>query len=142
MWWQTQIQIQAMPRGVHLITDEVLSQAPILKNIQVGLAHLFIRHTSASLAVNENADPTVRQDLESFLDKIAPEGEHLYKHKDEGPDDMPAHLKSIVTGSEITLPISQGRLALGTWQGLYLCEHRDHASARTIVLTIQGQEFS
>lgn len=142
MWWQTDIKIRAKPRGVHLITNEILKSAPVLENIEVGLLHIFIKHTSASLAVNENADPTVRQDVESFLDRMAPEDPKLYRHTDEGPDDMPAHLKSILTGSEITLPISRGQLALGTWQGLYLCEHRDRASARTIVLTIQGQEFN
>lgn len=142
MWWQTEIKIQAKPRGVHLITDEVLAKIPLLSKIEVGLLHLFIKHTSASLALNENADPTVRQDVEAFLNKMAPEGPNLYKHTDEGPDDMPAHLKSILTGSEITLPIRKGDLNLGTWQGLYLCEHRDHALARNVVLTLQGQEFS
>lgn len=140
MWWQKEMRIRPRGRGVHLITDELLQQAPEIKNLQVGLLHIFIKHTSASLALNENADPTVRQDVEAFFDRVAPEDPKLYRHVDEGPDDMPAHLKSLLTGSEITLPISQGQLNLGTWQGLYLCEHRNHASERTLVLTIQGQE--
>jgi secondary thiamine-phosphate synthase enzyme len=142
MWWQTEIKLQAKPRGVHLITDEILQNFPVLKNIEIGLIHIFIQHTSASLAVNENADPSVRKDVESFLNRVAPENPNFYEHIDEGPDDMPAHLKSILTGSEITLPISNGHLKLGTWQGIYLCEHRDSAVARNIVVTIQGQEFS
>jgi secondary thiamine-phosphate synthase enzyme len=142
MWWQTQIQIQAKSRGVHLITDELLSQLPVIEKIEIGLLHIFIKHTSASLAINENADPTVRQDVQTFLDTIAPEDPALYEHHDEGPDDMPAHLKSILTGSEITLPVTKGILALGTWQGVYMCEHRDRASSRTLVLTVQGQELS
>lgn len=138
MWWQTEIQIQAKPRGVHLVTEEILQQLTNIKKIKTGLLHIFIKHTSASLALNENADPTVRQDVESFLNTIAPEDPSLYQHNDEGADDMPAHLKSIITGSEITLPITHGSLALGTWQGIYLCEHRDSASSRTLVLTMQG----
>ncbi|MEM7799615.1 MAG: secondary thiamine-phosphate synthase enzyme YjbQ [Chloroflexota bacterium] len=139
MWFQKRIQLQSKSRGIHLVTREILQAVPKLSQFQVGLAHLFIQHTSASLAINENADPEVRRDVRSWLDEVAPENAPYYTHTYEGPDDMPAHLKSILTGSELTVPISGGRLALGTWQGIYLCEHRNHASGRFVVVTLNGE---
>lgn len=132
---QTSITLRKRSKGFHLITDEVLSALGQLPS--VGVLHLFIQHTSAALAVNENADPTVRDDLNTSFDRLAPEGP-MYKHDDEGPDDMPAHVKSVLAGSSITVPISGGKLALGTWQGLYLCEFRIHAGERKLVATIMS----
>ena len=139
MWMQKTISLASKKRGFHLITDEVILQLPELKEINVGLLHVFIQHTSASLTLNENADPTVRGDMERHFNVLAPEGAPYYKHTYEGPDDMPAHIKSTLIGVSQTIPITAGRLNLGTWQGLYLCEHRDHASSRTIIVTIQGE---
>ena len=139
IWDQTIIQLAPLPRGVHLVTNEVLAQAPDLRNCEVGLLHLFIQHTSASLAINENADPDVRGDLERHLNVMVPENAPYYEHTLEGPDDMPAHIKSVLIGPSLTIPIQAGRLALGTWQGIYLCEHRDHGGARRVVATIQGE---
>lgn len=138
VWVQRQIRLQQHRRGFHLITDEVLAQLPELSEIQVGLVHLFIQHTSASLTINENADPSVRTDFEQFFNHAVPEGESYYTHTDEGSDDMPAHLKSSLLGCSVTLPVREGRLALGTWQGIYLGEHRDHGGARTLIVTLQG----
>lgn len=139
IWDQTFIQLPALPRGFHLITNDIVSQGPDLTNCQVGLLHLFIQHTSASLAINENADPDVRGDLERHFNAMVPENAPHYRHTLEGPDDMPAHIKNVLIGPSITLPVSDGLLALGTWQGIYLCEHRDHASGRTLVATLQGR---
>ncbi|MEC7816316.1 MAG: secondary thiamine-phosphate synthase enzyme YjbQ [Pseudomonadota bacterium] len=139
IWHQTTIELAPLPRGFHLVTNEVLAQAPDLTNCEVGLLHLFIQHTSASLAVNENADPDVRGDLERHFNVLAPENAPHYQHTMEGPDDMPAHIKSVLIGPSLTLPVSHGHLALGTWQGIYLCEHRDHGGARKIVATLQGR---
>ena len=139
IWEQTTIELRARDRGFHLITDEVLRQVPDLSGCQVGLLHLFIQHTSASLAINENADPDVRGDLERHFNVMVPENEPHYEHTTEGPDDMPAHIKSVLVGSSLTIPVSGGRLALGTWQGLYLCEHRDQAGRRRLVATLQGR---
>lgn len=139
MWIQKQIIIKAKPRGFHLITDEIISALPELNTVGIGLAHLFIKHTSASLTVNENADPTVRQDFESHFNKMVPENAPYYRHTYEGPDDMPAHLKSSILGSSITLPITNGEFNIGIWQGIYLCEHRDHGGSRTLVVTINGE---
>ncbi|MFT5196189.1 MAG: secondary thiamine-phosphate synthase enzyme [Cellvibrionaceae bacterium] len=139
-WDQINIQFSAKSRGYHLVTQEILSHIPTIATIEVGLLHLFIQHTSASLAINENADPTVRLDLEKHLDLLVPENAPHYQHIFEGADDMPAHIKAILTGTELTIPISQGRLALGTWQGVYLCEHRNHASGRRLVATVQGRQ--
>lgn len=139
IWDQTTIELRARDRGFHLVTDELLGQAPDLANCQVGLLHLFIQHTSASLAINENADPDVRGDLERHFNVMVPENEPHYEHTTEGPDDMPAHIKSVLVGSSLTIPVSGGRLALGTWQGIYLCEHRDHAGSRRVVATLQGR---
>jgi secondary thiamine-phosphate synthase enzyme len=139
MWLQKEIQLKARPRGFHLITQEVLAELPELKQVSVGLLHVFIQHTSASLTINENADPTVRQDFESHFNRAVPEDQPYYRHMDEGSDDLPAHLKASILGSSVSLPIKEGRLNLGTWQGIYLCEHRNHGGSRRLVLTLQGE---
>lgn len=138
MWSQKQISLKARSRGFHLITREVQAALPELAGVQVGLLHLFLQHTSAGLTINENADPDVRTDLESSFNAIAPES-FPYVHTCEGPDDMPAHVKSSLLGCSLTIPIGQGRLLLGTWQGIYLCEHRNHGGSRTLILTLQGE---
>ena len=138
-WFQREITLPPRPRGFHLITREVVGQMPEIGRFAVGLAHLFIRHTSAALALNENADPTVRADMEAYFNRLAPENAPYYRHTSEGPDDMPAHLKAVLLGSSLTIPISDGRLALGTWQGIYLCEHRDDGGPRRLVVTLTGQ---
>ena len=138
-WYQKSIRLPAVKRGFHLITDLIVAQMPELEQIRIGLAHVFIRHTSASLTINEDADPTVRQDFESHFNKMVPENAPYYRHNDEGPDDMPAHLKAAILGSSVTIPITEGKLNLGTWQGIYLCEHRDQASRRWLVITLQGE---
>lgn len=130
--------MSARSRGFHLVTRELVAAMPEIGRFSVGLAHLFIRHTSAALALNENADPTVRADMEAYFSRLAPERAPYYTHTLEGPDDMPAHLKAILLGSSLTIPISDGRLALGTWQGIYLCEHRDDGGRRRVVVTISG----
>ncbi|MEQ8905903.1 secondary thiamine-phosphate synthase enzyme YjbQ [Ekhidna sp.] len=132
---QHNITLSSFPRGFHLITNEVLSQVD-LNGIQVGLLHLFIKHTSASLTINENADPTVRTDFESHFNKSVPENAPYYQHTYEGSDDMPAHLKASTLGSSVTIPITNGRLNLGTWQGIYLGEHRDHGGSRKLIVTV------
>lgn len=137
-WIQKQIRLPALSRGFHLVTREVLSEVPELSRIDVGLMHVFIMHTSASLSINENADPDVPVDLEMSFNKIAPES-FPYIHTCEGPDDMPAHVKASMIGNSLTIPISGGRLCLGTWQGIYLCEHRNHGGSRRLVVTIQGE---
>lgn len=139
IWDQTFIDLHPLPRGFHLVTNEILSQAPDLSNCEVGLLQLFIQHTSASLAVNENADPDVRGDLERFFTATVPENAPYYEHTLEGDDDMAAHIKSVIIGPSLTLPVSHGHLALGTWQGIYLCEHRNLAPGRRIVATLQGR---
>ena len=138
MWLQKQIQLGARGRGFHLITDEVLQKCPEIGSLKVGLVHFLLQHTSASLSLNENADSSVRRDMESHFNQMAPENAAYYEHTFEGADDMPAHIKSGLLGTELTLPISDGKLMLGTWQGLYLGEHRNHAGPRTIVVTVQG----
>lgn len=139
MWKQYDIRLKPRARGFHLITNEVLGQVTDLRDVKVGLLHVFICHTSASLTVNENADPTVRQDFENFFNQLVPEDEPYYRHTDEGRDDMPAHLKSSLLGSSLTLPVRNGRLQVGTWQGIYLCEHRNHGGSRSLVVTLQGE---
>lgn len=139
-WYQKNIHLHAMSRGYHLITHEIERQIPELGKISIGLAHIFIQHTSASLTINENADPTVRDDFETYFTRIVPEDMSLYKHTLEGPDDMTSHIKSSILGSSVTIPITNGRLNLGTWQGVYLCEHRNRSRGRTLVVTIQGEE--
>ncbi len=125
-----------MPRGVHLITRLVV---PEIRDIETGIAHLFLQHSSASLAINENYDPDVRRDVESFLRSLVPDGWSGFTHTLEGPDDMPAHMKNILIGSSLTLPVTAGELNLGTWQGIYLLEHREHGGSRRIILTLMGE---
>ncbi|MBD1390066.1 YjbQ family protein [Neiella sp. HB171785] len=138
-WFQTQVDLRPYRRGFHLITDTLTAAVPELSQIDVGLFHAFIRHSSASLTINENADPTVRGDFERHFNHSVPENAPYYQHTYEGPDDMPAHLKASLLGASVSIPIQTGRLALGTWQGIYLGEHRDHASSRSIIVTVQGQ---
>jgi len=139
VWTQRDIQLGAQPRGFHLVTREVVSSMPEIERLAVGLLHLFIRHTSASLTLNENASPDVRRDFESWFSDAVPEGASYWTHTLEGPDDMPAHIKAALLGSSLSLPVRDGALALGTWQGIYLGEHRDRASARTLTATLWGE---
>jgi len=139
MWQQTEIRLTPKHRGFHLITNEIEQALSTMPNCSIGLLHLFIKHTSASLTINENADPTVRSDMEAHFNKFVPERAPYYQHTYEGDDDMPAHIKASTLGSELTIPINQNRLQLGTWQGIYLGEHRDHGGSRTIVLTLNGE---
>ena len=138
MWLQKRIVLKPRSRGFHLVTDELLAGLPEIKRIGVGLAHFFIQHTSASLSVNENYDPDVRRDMEEQMRRLAPDGAPYFVHRDEGPDDMAAHVKSSLLGCSITLPIAQGRLLLGTWQGVYLGEHRNHGGSRAVIATLHG----
>jgi secondary thiamine-phosphate synthase enzyme len=139
MWYQTEITLKARKRGFHLITDEVLNQLTELNKVNSGILHLFIKHSSASITLNENADPTVRSDMEAHFNHFVPERAPYYQHTYEGDDDMPAHIKASLLGNSLSLPISHGQLNVGIWQGIYLGEHRDHASSRTIVATINGE---
>ena len=139
MWMQKNISIKSISRGFHIITDQVTNQIPEIKTIKIGILHLFIKHTSASLTINENADKTVRNDFEKHFNKMVPENQSYYQHTYEGPDDMPAHLKASILGSSLSIPISNGHLNMGTWQGIYLCEHRNNAFQRKMVATIQGE---
>ena len=139
MWQQTLITLRACPRGFHLVTDELLAALPQLQQCRIGLLHLLLQHTSASLTLNENADPSVRRDFERFFNRLAPQGESGYEHNYEGPDDLPAHFKASLLGCQLTLPVRDGRLALGTWQGVYLGEHRDHGGPRKVLATLQGE---
>ncbi|ATX82247.1 secondary thiamine-phosphate synthase enzyme [Mariprofundus ferrinatatus] len=138
MWLQKRVRLQAKQRGFHLVTHELVAQLPELSQFRVGIAHLFIQHTSASLTINENADPDVRRDMESHFNHFVPENQPYYFHTLEGSDDMPAHIKASTIGASISVPISNGRLALGTWQGIYLGEHRDHGGSRQVVITLHG----
>ena len=138
MWLQREIRLQPLPRGFHLVTTEVVRELPELEELAVGLCHLFIRHTSASLTLNENASPDVRHDFRTWFDQAVPE-RFDWEHSLEGPDDMPAHIKASLLGPALSLPVSDGRLALGTWQGIYLCEHRDHGGSRSLLATVWGQ---
>ena len=135
---QREIRLEPRPRGFHLVTGEVAEALPELARISAGMFHLLIQHTSASLALNENASPDVRRDLETWFNQAVPEDARYWTHTVEGPDDMPAHVKAALLGPSVTLPVSRGRLALGTWQGIYLCEHRDHGGARTLVASAWG----
>ena len=139
MWLQREITLNARPRGFHLVTDEVRGALPELAEIEVGLCHLFIRHTSASLTLNENASPDVRDDFEAYFNETVPEDARYWTHTIEGADDMPAHVKSSLLGPSLSLPVSGGRLALGTWQGIYLCEHREHGGPRSLIATLSGE---
>ena len=139
LWHQTTIRLKARPRGFHLVQAEILAALPELARVKVGLLHLFIQHTSASLAINENADPDVRADLERWSNHAVPENAPYFVHQDEGSDDMPAHVKAAVFGAGVSIPVREGRLALGTWQGVYLGEHRDHGGSRSVVATLFGE---
>jgi secondary thiamine-phosphate synthase enzyme len=139
MWLQRDVSLRARPRGFHLVTDEVVRELPELGDLRVGLCHLFIRHTSASLTLNENASPDVRRDFESWFDDAVPEDFGRWTHTLEGPDDMPAHIKASLLGPSLSLPVRDGRLALGTWQGVYLCEHRDDGGSRSLLATLWGE---
>lgn len=139
MWAQGEIRLDPFSRGYHLITHEVLAAVPRIAEVEVGLLHLFIRHTSASLTLNENASPDVRRDFGSYFDEAVPEDAPYWTHTREGSDDMPAHIKASLLGPSLSIPVSGGRLALGTWQGVYLCEHREHAGARSLVATLWGE---
>ena len=140
MWIQKNIAIEKKQKGFHLITDQLIDQIPEINKLNIGLLHVFILHTSASITLNENMDSSVRDDFESFFNHLVPEDQNYFRHTYEGSDDMPAHLKSSILGSSIIIPISNGRLKLGTWQGIYLCEHRRNASPRKIMLTIYGEK--
>ena len=137
-WFQEAIELPAKPRGFHLVTPDILAKLPQLGAVRVGLLHLFLQHTSASLSINENADADVPLDLETSFSALAPE-DFPYRHTCEGPDDMPAHVKASLLGAALSIPIREGRLALGTWQGIYLCEHRNHGGRRRLVATIWGE---
>ena len=139
MWIQKEILLNPRQRGFHLITDEVLKHLPEVQEIEVGTMQVFIKHTSASLTINEDADPAVRDDFESHFNQMVPENAPYYQHTFEGPDDMPAHLKSSILGSSVSIPITDGKLNFGTWQGIYLCEHRNRGGSRKLVVTIQGK---
>jgi secondary thiamine-phosphate synthase enzyme len=139
MWIQRSITLEARPRGFHLITREVIEGVPELAELRIGMAHVFIRHTSASLTLNENASPDVRRDFESWFNEAVPERAPYWTHTLEGDDDMPAHLKASLLGPSVTIPVADGRLALGTWQGIYLCEHRDRPSGRRVLATLWGE---
>ena len=139
MWHQRQIRLRPRPRGFHLVTREVAEGVPELAELRVGLAHVHILHTSASLTLNENASPDVRDDFASWFDAVVPEDAPYWTHTVEGTDDMPAHIKASVLGPSLTLPVHDGRFALGTWQGIYLCEHRDHGGPRSLVVTLTGE---
>ncbi|WP_424949737.1 secondary thiamine-phosphate synthase enzyme YjbQ [Deinococcus sp.] len=140
MWHTTDLTLRPYPRGFHLITREVVAALPELASVRVGLLHVFIRHTSASLTLSENASPDVRRDFERYFNQAVPDGWKGYEHTLEGDDDMPAHIKAALLGNSLTLPVRGGRPRLGTWQGVYLCEHRDRGGARTLTLTLQGEQ--
>ena len=139
IWVQEDVRLDARPRGFHLVTRDVEAGVADLRRLRVGIAHIFIRHTSASLTLNENASPDVRRDFESWFDRAVPEDAAYWTHTVEGPDDMPAHIKASVLGPSLTLPVRDGSFALGTWQGVYLCEHRDDGGARSLLVTLWGE---
>jgi secondary thiamine-phosphate synthase enzyme len=139
VWVQRRVSLAPRPRGFHLVTRELMSELPELGDVKVGILHLLIQHTSASLALNENASPDVRRDFETWFNLVVPEDASFWTHTVEGADDMPAHIKAALLGPSLSLPVSDGRLALGTWQGIYLCEHRDHGGPRSVVATLSGE---
>ena len=141
MWYQTEITLPPFERGFHIITEVVLKGITEIENIKLGTLQVFIKHTSASLTINEDADPTVRSDFESHFNIIVPENAPYYKHTIEGSDDLPAHLKASILGSTLNIPVSNGKLNLGTWQGIYLCEHRNNKPIRKIILTLNGKQY-
>ena len=140
IWIQRELTLEPRPRGFHLVTGEIERAVPEIEQVAVGMAHVFIRHTSASLTLNENASPAVRRDFRAWFDRAVPEGAPHWEHTLEGADDMPAHLKSSLLGASVTLPVSRGRFALGTWQGIYLCEHRNAGGPRELLVTVWGEE--
>ena len=139
VWSQTRIELRPRPRGFHLVTSEIVDAVPELRSMSVGIATVFMQHTSASLTLNENASPDVREDFRAWFDRAVPDGADYFRHSLEGPDDMPAHIKTTLTGSSLVIPVSDGRLALGTWQGIYLCEHRDNGGPRRVLVTAVGE---
>lgn len=139
MWIQKQILLAPRARGFHLITRDIISQLPEIRSLSIGIVHIFIQHSSASLTINENADPDVRVDFESYFNKAIPELSPYFTHTCEGADDMPAHIKASILGNSLSIPICKGSLALGTWQGIYLCEHRNYGGQRTIIVTVCGE---
>jgi secondary thiamine-phosphate synthase enzyme len=139
VWIQNRIELRPRPRGFHLVTSEIVDGVPELGSMSVGIATVFMQHTSASLSLNENASPDVRRDFAAWFDRAVPDGASYFAHTLEGPDDMPAHIKTSLTGSSLVLPVSRGRFALGTWQGIYLCEHRNDGGARSVVVTAFGE---
>ncbi|HEY2637480.1 MAG TPA: secondary thiamine-phosphate synthase enzyme YjbQ [Solirubrobacteraceae bacterium] len=141
MWVQREVRLDPRPRGFHLVTREIVDALPELEDLRVGLLHVFIRHTSASLTLNENASPDVRRDFAAWFDRAVPEGADWWTHTLEGSDDMPAHIKASLLGPSVTVPVAGGQLGLGTWQGVYLCEHRDRGGPRSVTLTLWGEEF-
>lgn len=141
IWRQKEISLKPRERGFHIVTDEIVHQLPELNKIQIGLMHMLIKHTSASITLNENYDPDVRSDMEKYFSQAVKENEPWYNHNSEGTDDMPAHIKSTLIGNSLTIPITSGKLNLGTWQGIYLCEHRNHAGSRKIIVTISGEKL-
>jgi len=138
-WYQKEISLEPRKRGFHLITNEIINKFPDIRKIKTGIAQIFIKHTSASLSINENVSPDVRSDMEKHFNKMVPENAPYYEHNLEGSDDMPAHIKTSLLGSSLTIPIKDGDLNLGTWQGIYLCEHRNHGGSRRLVITIWGE---
>jgi secondary thiamine-phosphate synthase enzyme len=138
IWFQKRLRLPAVSRGFHLVTDLLTAELPELEGIEMGTAHFFIQHTSASLSINENADPTVRHDFEAYFNRAVPENAPYFRHTQEGPDDMPAHLKAAMLGHAVSVPITRGQLAMGTWQGIYLGEHRNHGGRRWVVATLMG----
>lgn len=139
MWIQRSLHLPSYPRGFHLITSKITATLPEINKVDCGLLHVFIQHSSASLSINENADPTVRQDFETVFNSLVPENDPRYRHNDEGSDDLPAHIKSSLLGASVTIPVGQGQLLLGTWQGIYLCEHRNYGGRRRLILTLNGE---
>jgi len=138
MWHQKEIKLSPKSRGFHLVTKEILDQVPEITDMEIGIAHIFIKHTSAGLTINENADPSVRRDFETHFTRMVPEDMSLYEHTLEGPDDMTSHIKSSILGHSLSLPVTNGTLNLGTWQGIYLCEHRNHGGSRKLIVTLHG----
>jgi secondary thiamine-phosphate synthase enzyme len=139
VWTQRQIELRPRPRGFHLVTDEIVRGVPELAEIEVGIATVFMQHTSASLTLNEDASPDVRRDFAAWFERAVPDGADYFSHTLEGPDDMPAHIRTSLTDSSLVLPVSGGRLALGTWQGIYLCEHRENGGSRSVIVTAVGE---
>lgn len=139
MWIQKQTSLKPRPRGFHLITEEIVQQVPELEKIKIGIMHVFMLHTSAALTLNENADPTARQDFEDYFNELVPENRPYYRHVNEGSDDLPAHFKSSLLGNSLTIPITNGRLNMGAWQGIYLGEHRNEGGSRRLVITLNGE---